>query len=89
MQPSEIKRDFYLGELIERKGNGFIKVVTGIRRCGKSFLVFRQFRDHLRQCGVDDEHVFEMAFDDRRNAPYRGPDVFDEYVDSRLGDDGT
>ena len=89
MQPSEITRDFYLGELIERKGNGFIKVVTGIRRCGKSFLVFRQFRDHLRQCGVDDEHVFEMAFDDRRNAPYRGPDVFDEYVDSRLGDDGT
>ncbi|MDD3998119.1 MAG: ATP-binding protein [Sphaerochaetaceae bacterium] len=88
MENREIKREFYLSKLIEKKGNGFIKVITGIRRCGKSYLVFKQFKNHLLLNGVDKEHIFEMVFDDRRNAKYRNPDVFDELVDSQIGDGG-
>lgn len=89
MKTIEIKRDLFLNKLIEKRENGFIKVITGIRRCGKSYLVFTQFRNFLKQSGVDDGHVFEMAFDDRRNAVYRDPDAFDEYVDSKMKDDDT
>ena len=85
----EIKRDLYLHKLVERMGNGFIKVITGIRRCGKSYLVFRQFKTYLLQHGVDAGHIFEMDFDDRRNVRYRDPDVFDEYVDRKLEGEGT
>jgi len=89
MNGIEIKRDYYLNKLIEKMGNGFIKVVTGIRRCGKSFLIFTQFLHYLREKGIDEKHIFTMAFDDRRNARYRNPDVFDEYIDSWLPSDGT
>ncbi len=59
----EIKRDFYLNKLIDRKNNGLIKVITGIRRCGKSYLLNRIFYDHLRESGVDEEHIIRFAFD--------------------------
>lgn len=87
METIEIKRDRYLNKLIEKRGNGLIKVITGIRRCGKSYLVFVQFKNFLLEEGIDPSHILEMAFDDRRNVKYRDPDAFDEYIDSKLEDD--
>ena len=87
METIEIKRDRYLNKLIEKRRNGLIKVITGIRRCGKSYLVFVQFKNFLLEEGIDPSHILEMAFDDRRNVKYRDPDAFDEYIDSKLKDD--
>ena len=59
----EIKRDYYLGQLIQRQINGLIKVITGIRRCGKSFLLRTLFKKYLTANGVDEDHIIEMVFD--------------------------
>ena len=59
----EIKKDYYLEQLINREGNGLIKIVTGIRRCGKSYLLRTLFKNHLLENGVDEKHTIEMAFD--------------------------
>lgn len=59
----EIKRDFYLKKLVERMNNGLIKVVTGIRRCGKSYLLNTLFYHHLIESGVDEPHIIRFAFD--------------------------
>jgi len=83
----EIKRPFFLNELIIRKGNGLIKVVTGIRRSGKSYLVFNQFKKHLIDTGVKKDHIFEMAFDTKDNEKYRDSDVFYDYVKDFIKDD--
>ena len=53
----QIKRDFYLQQLVDGKQNGLIKIVTGIRRCGKSFLLFKLFRQYLLDVGVDSDHI--------------------------------
>lgn len=58
-----IKRDMYLNRLIGKKHNGLIKVVTGMRRCGKSYLLFKLFKEHLLSDGVDKAHIIEIAFD--------------------------
>lgn len=83
----EIKRDIYLDRLISRKGNGMIKVVTGVRRCGKSYLLFKLFYNHLRQSGVEDDHIIKMALDDRMNKRYRDPDALCDYVRQRIKDE--
>lgn len=59
----EIRRDFYLDKLIKRKHNGLIKIITGIRRCGKSYLLNTIFYQHLLSCGIDDAHIIRFAFD--------------------------
>ena len=59
----EIRRDRYLDRLIDRMHNDMVKVVTGIRRCGKTYLVFTLFREHLRELGIPDDHVIEVALD--------------------------
>ena len=59
----EIKRDYYLNKLINRKHNGQIKVITGVRRCGKSFLLNTLFYRHLQECGIQDDHLIRFAFD--------------------------
>ena len=69
----EIKRDYYLEQLIKRKNNGLIRIVTGIRRCGKSFLLRALFKKHLLENGVDESHIIEMAFDLFDNIDYRAP----------------
>ena len=84
----EIKRDGYLNKLIRKKKNGLIKVVTGIRRCGKSYLLFYLFHDHLRKEGVPEDHIIEVALDDRRNKELRDPDVMLRYIEEKMQDKG-
>ena len=71
----DIKRDKYLNDLINRMHNGMIKVVTGIRRCGKSYLLFNIFQRYLQQQGIDDSHIITIELDRRSNKKYRDPDV--------------
>lgn len=82
----EIKRDIYLNKLISKKHNGLIKVITGIRRCGKSYLLFNLFRDHLANEHIADDHIIEMAFDSYENKKYRDPDLFLPYLKERISD---
>lgn len=84
----EIKRDKYLNDIINRMHNGMIKVVTGIRRSGKSYLLFKIFREYLRKQGVDDAHVIAIELDQRKNRQYRDPDVILDYIESLVVDDG-
>lgn len=83
-----IKRDYYLNRLIEAKGNRLIKVVTGLRRCGKSFLLFELFHNHLNNSGVDNSHIIEIALDDRKNIALRNPDNILKYIMSKMLDSG-
>lgn len=82
----EIKRDTYLEKLIRKKKNGLIKIVTGIRRCGKSYLLFRLFHDHLINSGVPEDHIIEVALDDRSNKALRDPDAMLQYVKDMIQD---
>ncbi len=84
----EICRDIYLNKLISKKHNGLIKVVTGIRRCGKSYLLFNLFKDYLTREGVPEGHIIEIAFDSFENKKYRDPEVFFPYLMERISDDG-
>ena len=82
----EIKRDKYLEDLKDRMHNGMIKVVTGIRRCGKSYLIFTIFKEYLINEGVKEEHIIEMEFDKKENAKYRNPDALLDYVKESIKD---
>ncbi|MBR2970755.1 MAG: ATP-binding protein [Clostridia bacterium] len=82
----EIKRDVYLQKLIDRMHNGLVKVITGIRRCGKSYLLFELFYNYLKKQGVDDNHIITLALDDRKNKKYRDPDALCDYVHSQVVD---
>ena len=84
-----IERGKYLNDLIIRMGNGAIKVVTGIRRCGKTYLVFNLFREHLRNIGVPDDHVIEVALDADAHASLRDAHALAEYLDERIDSEGT
>lgn len=83
----EIKRDGYLKKLTDRSGNGLIKVITGIRRSGKSYLLFELFYNYLKNSGIDDDHIIKLALDDRKNKRYRNPDVLYDYVSSLIVDE--
>lgn len=82
----EIKRDQYLNALIDRMHNGLIKVVTGVRRSGKSFLIFKIFHEYLKKQNVPDDHVIRIELDQRKNRKYRDPDVILEFVESAIMD---
>lgn len=69
-----IKRDRYLNKLIAKKENGLIKVITGIRRCGKSYLLFELYHQYLNSIGIADENIIELALDEVLNARYRNPE---------------
>ncbi len=84
----QIQRDQYLQALINRMHNGMIKVVTGIRRSGKSYLLFRIFREYLLEQGVGEEHIIALALDQRKNRSYRNPDVILDYIENLLADEG-
>ncbi len=83
-----IQRDIYLEKMKSGIGNGIIKVVTGIRRCGKSYLLSELFREYLSSIGIDDAHIIYVALDDRVNAALRNPDAMMAYVKSRITDAG-
>lgn len=82
----EIKRDFYLNELINRMDNGLIKIITGIRRCGKSYLLNIIFENYLLQQGIDKEHIIKLSLDERKNKKYLDPDELDKYIRSLIID---
>ena len=84
----EIKRDRYLNLLISKKHNGLIKVITGMRRCGKSYLLFTLFKDYLLSEGIEKNHIIEIAFDAYENKQYRDPDVLYPYLKEQIKDDG-
>lgn len=79
-----IRRDRYLQKLVDRMGNGQIKVITGVRRCGKSFLVFNLFRDYLREQGIPDDHVIEIALDDDDNEALRDVRNLSRHIKEQL-----
>ena len=83
----EIKRDFYLKELIDRMDNGLIKVITGIRRCGKSYLLNTIFENYLLEQGIDKEHIIKLSLDERKNKKYLDPDELDTYIRNLIIDD--
>lgn len=82
-----IKRDKYLNALINRMHNGMIKVVTGIRRCGKSYMIFTIFKNYLSEQGIDDTHIVSIELDQRKDKKYRDPDVILEYIESCITDE--
>ena len=81
-----IQRDFYLDRLIAGRENRLIKIITGIRRCGKSYLLFNLFHEWLNANGIDDNHIIEVALDDRSNKALRDPDALLDYLKSRITD---
>ena len=83
----EIKRDYYLNKLITKKHNGLIKVITGIRRCGKSYLLFTLFKQHLRSSGVAADHIIEIAFDSFESKKFRDPEVLYPHIKAQIADD--
>lgn len=81
-----IERKKYMQQLVQSKHNGLVKIITGIRRCGKSFLLFNLFKSQLEKEGIDKEHIIEMAFDDFANREYRAPEKFYQYVKAQIKD---
>ena len=83
----EIKRDRYLNLLISKRHNGLVKVITGMRRCGKSYLLFHLFKESLLLDGISEDHIIEIAFDAFENKPFRDPDVLYRYLKEQIKDD--
>lgn len=79
-------RKKYLNQLIAGQGNGLVKIVTGGRRCGKSFLLFTLFHNYLIQHGVNESHIIEISLDDRRSKSLRNPDNLLDYIDTKIQD---
>ena len=80
----KIQREYYLQQLIERRENGLIKVICGLRRCGKSYLLFQIYLDYLREEGVNDDHIIQIALDDDQCADLRNPDNLSAFVRSKI-----
>ena len=83
-----ISRDKYLRQLVAAKSNGMVKIVTGIRRSGKSFLLMTLFHQHLIEQGVQESHIIELSMDNRKNKRLRNPDVLLDYIDNLVQTDG-
>ncbi|MBQ3005651.1 MAG: ATP-binding protein [Clostridia bacterium] len=84
----EFKRELYLNKLIMKKHNGLIKVVTGMRRSGKSYLLFTLFKNHLIESGVEENHIIEIAFDSFENKKFRDPEILYPFIKEQIKDDG-
>ena len=82
----EIKRDYYLNKLIQHRKNGLVKIVTGVRRCGKSYLLFHLFRKKIKKSGIQDDHIISIALDDYGNKHLLDPDALYRHVKSLIAD---
>ena len=82
-----INRDLYLNQIIDRKENGLIKIITGIRRCGKSYLLFNLYYNYLLENGVSEDHIIKVALDDDDNKELRDPDRLSEFLHSKISND--
>ena len=82
----EIKRDLYLNKLIKRECNGLVKVITGIRRCGKSYLLFHLYHDYLINKGISEDHIIEIALDDIMNKDLREPQILYNHIKEQIKD---
>jgi len=85
----EIKRDLYLHQLVASIDNGLIKIVTGIRRSGKSYLLDPLFKTHLLNNGINENHIIKLNLDDRKNRQYHNPDALDDFVRNKIKDNKT
>ncbi|MEE1339463.1 MAG: ATP-binding protein [Succinivibrionaceae bacterium] len=85
----EFPRNHYIQQLIIRKNNDMIKVITGIRRCGKSYLLFTLFKKHLLEIGINNSHIIEIQLDIRNNIKYRDPDKILDFIESQIVDNDT
>ncbi|SDB02909.1 ATP-binding protein [Eubacterium oxidoreducens] len=81
-----VKRDIYLNRIIERQNNGMVKVITGIRRCGKSFLLFRLYKEYLITSGINSDHIIEIALDGIESEDLRDPKTCYNYIKERIVD---
>ena len=84
MKKTEFGREGYLKSLVERKHNGLVKVVTGIRRCGKSYLLSTLFKRHLLESGVREDHIVEVNLEDKKSVPLRNPNLLYEHILKRI-----
>ncbi|WP_296091469.1 ATP-binding protein [uncultured Treponema sp.] len=84
---NEINREFYLNKLMSSRHNGMIKVITGLRRSGKSYLLFNLFVDALKKDGIDENHIIQINLEDRHNKFLRNPDELLSYIDSKITDE--
>jgi len=82
----KINRDIYLNKLINRRENGLIKIVTGIRRCGKSYLLDPLFTDYLKSTGTKEDHIIKLELDREENIEYHDPKMLNEYIRSKIKD---
>ena len=79
-----INRDFYIKKLLSKRENGKVKIITGIRRCGKSFLLFNLYKDLLLKEGVKENNIIEIALDRKEYIKYRNPNLLYEYIMSKI-----
>lgn len=83
------KRQKYIDKLVASQGNGLVKIVTGGRRCGKSFLLFNLFHNYLVSHDVSEDHIIELSLDDRKSRPFRNPDTLLDFIENQVKKDGT
>ena len=86
LEMKEIKRDIYLNKLISRKDNGLIKIITGIRRCGKSYLLDPLFKNYLLDSGIKEDHIIKLELDKEENKKYHDPHELNQYIKSQIKD---
>ena len=81
-----IKREHYLNRLISKKDNGLVKIITGIRRCGKSYLLFEIYKNYLNSQGIDDDHILQIQLDKKNSEAYRNPNRLYDYILQNIND---
>ena len=84
-----VNRSTYIDQLIRSKGNGLIKIITGLRRSGKSFLLKKLFRQHLLDDGIKEDHIIIIDMESRKNKPFKDPDYLLDWVEKEMKDDDT
>ena len=82
----EVERPRYLNQLIDKKDNGRVKIITGVRRCGKSYLLFELYRKYLLSIGINGNQIIMIALDSLKNAQYRNPIELDDFLREKIRD---